>query len=80
MTKFTHYNVCALTIGVATLFPELQFYSNPIVNFKFYRGIPILNPYIFPKSLCVIHSLKKVESLDLGPSYLALWWVSWMKD
>ncbi len=30
-----------------------------------------INPYIFPKKLSVDHSLKKVEPLDLGPSYLA---------
>ena len=31
-------------------------------------------PYIFPtKCPSVVHSLKKVEPLDLGPSYLA-WW------
>ena len=28
-------------------------------------------PYIFPKSLWMIHSLKKVEPLALGPPYLA---------
>ena len=27
--------------GVATQFPESQFYPNPIINFKFYRRIPI---------------------------------------
>ncbi len=29
------------------------------------------HPYIFPKKLCVVHSLKEVVPLDLGPSYLA---------
>ena len=36
-------------LGVAMQFLESQFYPNPIINFKFYRGIPIRN-IIFSQS------------------------------
>ena len=50
---------------------ESRLHSRAIFGVTHPTPLFSLNPYIFPKEVCVIHSLKKVEPLDLGPPYFA---------